>query len=99
MRDRNLQGKLAFVGLVIFGLIWIVKEIMGLADSKNSTIFGILNLLGAIAVLLIVLVVAFVGWEVASEKEMVWKVLFAVVAVLSVVAALLGVVSGVRVLL
>ncbi len=94
MRDRNLQGKLAFVGLVIFGLIWIVTQIMNLAGAQvGQTLGTILHLSSAIAVLLIVLVVAFVGWEVASEKEFVWKVLFAVVAVLSVVAALLGVVS------
>ena len=31
MLDRKLQGTLAFIGLTIFGLIWAISEILGLA--------------------------------------------------------------------
>lgn len=91
MKNRQLQGTLAFVGLVIFGLVWIITSILGLAQvNPGQTLAQIFGILKGIAVLLLVLVVAFVGWEAASEKALVWKVIFLVVAVLSVVGAVLA---------
>lgn len=94
MQDRKLQGTLAYVGLTIFGIIWVITSILGLAKvDLGTTGLLIVNLFRSIAVLLIVLVVAFVGWEVASEKATLWKVFYIIVAALSIVGAVLGIVA------
>lgn len=92
MLDRKLQGTLAFVGLLIFGLIWAITSILGLANVEmGQTLLTVIKVIRGIAVLLIVLVVAFVGWEGASDKALVWKVIFLIVAVLSIVGAVLAI--------
>ena len=70
MLDRKLQGTLAFIGLTIFGLIWAISEILGLAGvNPGQTGALIMGIFKGIALLLVVVVVVFVGWEAASEKS------------------------------
>ncbi|MGI6781931.1 MAG: hypothetical protein ACOX56_03805 [Acholeplasmataceae bacterium] len=94
MKNRKFLGTLAFVGVVVFGLVWTVTSLLGLLNVElGPTITSVFNLIRAIATLLLILVVVIVGWEGASGKKVWMQVVFFIFAILSVVGAVLAIFS------
>ncbi|HPX71536.1 MAG TPA: hypothetical protein PLP51_02370 [Acholeplasmataceae bacterium] len=92
MKDKKFLSTLAFVGMVIFGLVWFVTSLLGLIGVQLSGNLGtVVAFFKAIATLLVVLVLVIVGWEAASGKKLVWQIIFFVFAILSVAGAIMGI--------
>ncbi|MGI6787810.1 MAG: hypothetical protein ACOX5X_04635 [Acholeplasmataceae bacterium] len=92
MKNRKLLGSLAFVGTIIFGLVWFITSLFGaIGLDLGYVVNTVFNWLRAVAILLLVLVVVVVGWEGASGKKLGWQIAFVIFALLSVAGAVLAV--------
>lgn len=71
MKNKKFLSTLAFVGMIIFGLVWFVTSLLGLIDIEITGNFGaVVAFFRAVATLLVVLVLVIVGWDAASGKKM-----------------------------
>ncbi len=92
MKNKKFLSTLAFVGMIIFGLVWFVTSLLGLIDIEITGNFGaVVAFFRAVATLLVVLVLVIVGWDAASGKKIGWQIVFFVFAILSVAGAIMGI--------
>ena len=91
MRNKGLLATLAYWGVLIVGLVFIINAIFNALEVDLGVVNTVLSVATNVAVLFMTLVVAFVGWDLAAKKPLLWKVIFLVAAVLGVAGAFLAI--------
>lgn len=93
MKNKNLLNQLAYYGLLIVAIVFIVVALLNQLDLNNSFINSVLKIASNVATLFMVLVVSFIGWEYAKKQPTIWKVIFLIAAILAVAFSAMKIVN------
>ncbi|HHX78443.1 MAG TPA: hypothetical protein GX695_01665 [Acholeplasmataceae bacterium] len=93
MKNKNLLNQLAYYGLLIVAIVFIVVALLNQLDLNNSFINSVLKIASNVATLFMVLVVSFIGWEYAKKQPTIWKVIFLIAAILAVAFSAMAIVN------
>ena len=88
----GIFGLLAFAAIILNAVAWVVTVILN-ALKLNSTIGGILT---GVASLFLLVVTIYVSYDFAKRQKKVWRIIWWVLVIVSILAVVCGV--GVNVL-
>lgn len=81
--QTKLMSAMSFVALILTAVIHVTVFVVGLFDESIN-----LDWLSFIANIMTTLVVVWVAWQFAKGLSKFWKIVFAVVAILAILASL-----------
>lgn len=93
MSNKKLLERVAYYALLIVGVIFIVTAIINQLDVRVDFINSLKKFVYEIAILFMVIVVAFVGWPFAKTQKPVWRVIFFIAAILAIASSIMNVLT------
>lgn len=94
MKNKTLLTQLAYFGVLIIAIVFIISAVFNQLDVDIKILNTILKIAREVAVLFMVIVVAFVGFEYAQKQPPLTKLIFIIAAVLGVLASFMGVLGA-----
>lgn len=93
MKNKSLFNQLAYFGVMIIAIVFIVAAVLKQMNVNIDFVNVILDLAQSVAMLFMILVVSFVGWEYAKKQPTLWKIIFLIAAILAVASSAFAIVN------
>lgn len=93
MKNKKLLNQLAYFGIMIIAIVFIIAAVLKQMNVSIDFVNTVLDIAQNVAMLFMILVISFVGWEYAKRQPTVWKIIFLVAAILAVATSAFAIVN------